>query len=116
MLDQAILKKQQRHFEMIREMSKYSSNTDYKANTTKFMVNKKEVKTENYHLLNGDCVTESKKIKDNAADLCIFSPPFAELYVYSDKEEDMGNVSDYKEFENHFKYFDTTNKEGFKTW
>jgi hypothetical protein len=32
------------------------------------------------------------------------SPPFAELYVYSDKEEDMGNVSDYKQFEQHFKY------------
>ena len=31
-------------------------------------------------------------------------PPFAELYVYSDKAEDMGNVSDYKEFEKHFQY------------
>jgi hypothetical protein len=34
----------------------------------------------------------------------MFSPPFAELYVYSDKEEDMGNVSDYHQFEEHFKY------------
>ena len=31
------------------------------------------------------------------------SPPFTELYVYSDKKEDMGNVSDYKQFETHFK-------------
>ena len=28
----------------------------------------------------------------------------AELYVYSDKPEDMGNVSDYKQFEEHFKH------------
>jgi DNA modification methylase len=101
---QTILEKQQRHFEMIQEMAKYSSEADYKTAKSKFNVVKKEVKTEDYHLLNGDCVQESKKIADNAADLVVFSPPFAELYVYSDKEEDMGNVSDYKQFENHFKF------------
>lgn len=99
-----ILEKQNRHFEMIKEMSMYSANTDYKTAKSKFMVNNKEIKTDNFHLLNGDCVEDSKKIKDNAADICVFSPPFAELYVYSDKEEDMGNVSDYKQFEQHFKY------------
>ena len=100
----SILKKQDRHFHMINEMSKYSSNTNYKSNKSKFKVKSKEVKTNDYHILNGDCVKESKKLKDNSADLCVFSPPFAELYVYSDKEEDMGNVSDYKQFEEHFKY------------
>lgn len=101
---ETILEKQQRHFEMIREMSKYSSEADYKSNKSKVMINNKEIKTENYHLLNGDCVQESKKIADNSADVIVFSPPFAELYVYSDKIEDMGNVSDYKQFEQHFKY------------
>ena len=101
---QSILKKQDRHFHMINEMSKYSSETNYKSNKSNFMINNKEIKTDDYHILNGDCVKESKKIEDNKADLCVFSPPFAELYVYSDKEEDMGNVSDYKEFETHFKY------------
>ena len=99
-----ILEKQDRHFEMIKEMAKYSSQADYKSNKSKVMIPQKEVKTNDYHLLNGDCVSESKKINDKAADLVIFSPPFAELYVYSDKEEDMGNVSDYKQFEDHFKF------------
>jgi len=99
-----ILEKQQRHFEMIQEMAKYSSETDYKTAKSKVMINKKEIKTDQYHIINGDCVQESKKIEDNAADLVVFSPPFAELYVYSDKEEDMGNVSDYKQFEQHFKF------------
>jgi DNA modification methylase len=99
-----ILEKQQRHLEMIQEMSKYSSKANYKTNKSKVVINKKEIKTDNYHILNGDCVQESKKLADNAADLVVFSPPFAELYVYSDKEEDMGNVSDYKQFEQHFKY------------
>jgi DNA modification methylase len=101
---QTILEKQQRHFEMIQEMAKYSSETNYKSNKSKVMINNKEIKTENYHLLNGDCVQESKKLADNSADLVVFSPPFAELYVYSDKEEDMGNVANYKQFEEHFKY------------
>jgi hypothetical protein len=99
-----ILEKQQRHFEMIQEMAKYSSQTNYKTAKSKVMINNKEIKTEKYHLLNGDCVQESKKIADNAADLVVFSPPFAELYVYSDKEEDMGNVANYKQFEEHFKF------------
>ena len=101
---QTILDKQQRHFEMIQEMSKYSSEADYKSAKSKVKIMNKEIKTDKYRLLNGDCVQESKKIDDNSADLVVFSPPFAELYVYSDKEEDMGNVSDYKQFEQHFKY------------
>jgi len=99
-----ILEKQKRHKEMIDEMSKYSSEADYKSSKSKVTISHKEVKTDEYHVINGDCVKESKKIDDNAADLIVFSPPFAELYVYSDKEEDMGNVANYKQFEHHFKF------------
>lgn len=100
----SILEKQKRHFEMIQEMSKYSSETDYKSNKSNFIIDKKETKTDNYHVINGDCVQETKRLKTNSVDLSVFSPPFAELYVYSDKEEDMGNVANYNEFEKHFKY------------
>lgn len=101
---QSILEKQQKHKEMIHEMSKYSADSDYSTNETKFKVTEKEVKTDNYWILNGDCVLESKKIPDNSADISIFSPPFPELYVYSDKAEDMNNVSDFTQFESHFKF------------
>lgn len=101
---QTILDKQQRHKEMITEMAKYSSESNYKSNKSKVMINNKEIKTDHYHLINGDCVQETKKLPDNCADIVVFSPPFAELYVYSDKEEDMGNVQNYKQFEQHFKY------------
>jgi hypothetical protein len=43
-------------------------------------------------------------IPDNSIGFSIFSPPFAELYTYSDKLEDMGNSKDYKEFFEAFKY------------
>jgi hypothetical protein len=99
----SILEKQKKHLQMIKEMSKYSNDSNYKANENA-PVNSKEIKTDNYHLINGDCVQETAKLNDNCADLVVFSPPFAELYVYSDKAEDMGNVSNYKQFEDHFKF------------
>lgn len=100
----SILEKEKKHKLMISEMSKYSANTNYKLNKPDVEIEKKQVKTDNYHLFNGDCVQESKKIHDNSADLTVFSPPFAELYVYSDKAEDMGNVTDYEQFKTHFRF------------
>jgi DNA modification methylase len=101
---QTILAKEKQHFERISEMAKYSAETNYKTQKSKVKIMNKEVKTKDYHLINGDCVAETKNLPDNCADIIVFSPPFAELYVYSDKEEDMGNVSNYKQFENHFGY------------
>ena len=46
----------------------------------------------------GDCVQLIKNVSDESVGFSIFSPPFAELYTYSDKLEDMGNSKDYKEF------------------
>lgn len=99
-----ILEKEKKHKTMIREMSNYSAITDYKLNKSNVMITKKEIKTDDYHIINGDCVQETKRLESNCADLIVFSPPFAELYVYSDKSEDMGNVSNYKQFEQHFQY------------
>lgn len=99
----SILEKQKKHFKMIQEMSKYSSDADYAAIKNQ-PIKTSEVENKRYKLMHGDCVQRSKDLKDNEADLCVFSPPFAELYVYSDKAEDMGNVSDYQQFEQHFKY------------
>jgi len=99
----SILKKQEKHIQMIQEMSKYSSESDYKAVINQ-PVKTSEVETDQYKLMNGDCVERCADIGDNEADLCVFSPPFAELYVYSDKPNDMGNVTDYEQFEQHFKY------------
>lgn len=100
----SILEKEKKHKMMISEMAKYSSETNYKTAISKFKIMNKEIKTDDYWVINGDCVQETDNIPDNSADVCVFSPPFAELYVYSDKPEDMGNVSNYKQFEEQFQY------------
>lgn len=52
----------------------------------------------------GDCVQLIQNVPDESIGFSIFSPPFAELYTYSDKLEDMGNSKDYKEFFTAFKF------------
>lgn len=52
----------------------------------------------------GDCVQLIREVPDESVGFSIFSPPFAELYTYSDKLEDMGNSRDYKEFFTAFNY------------
>jgi DNA modification methylase len=57
-----------------------------------------EVSNEYYNIRRGDCVDLIKDLKDESIGLSVFSPPFAELYTYSNHIEDMGNSKDYNEF------------------
>ena len=59
---------------------------------------------DNWEMVCGDSVVESKQISDNSIDFQIFSPPFANLYIYSDSYRDMGNVKDDDEFFKNFGY------------
>ena len=56
------------------------------------------------HIKLGDCVQLIQEVPDESIGFSIFSPPFAELYTYSDKLEDMGNSKDYNEFFKAFKF------------
>ena len=55
-------------------------------------------KTQSATLHLGDCVQLIRDIPDDSIGFSIFSPPFAELYTYSDQVADMGNSKDYREF------------------
>ena len=50
----------------------------------------------------GDCVRVARQIEDESIDFSVFSPPFADLFTYSDDLQDMGNCSDMSEFTKHF--------------
>ena len=74
----------------------------------KIILKKMEVsnqyKSERCDIRLGDCVQLIQSIPDESIGFSIFSPPFAELYTYSDKLEDMGNSKDYQEFFKAFKF------------
>ena len=101
---ESIIKKEARHRKMIHKMSEYSA--EAKISDQKLIDDKEfsEIKEKDYWLMNGDCVQCIKKVESESVGLSLFSPPFAELYVYSEKAEDMGNVKNYEQFEKHFSY------------
>jgi hypothetical protein len=59
---------------------------------------KEQTKTDWCDLRLGDCVQLIQDVPTESVGFSIFSPPFAELYTYSDELEDMGNSKDYEEF------------------
>lgn len=61
-----------------------------------------QVITDKYALYNGDSCEVLKTIPDASIDFSIFSPPFADLYCYSDSPNDLGNCRSYDEFFAHF--------------
>lgn len=52
----------------------------------------------------GDCVKWARRMEDNSVDYSVFSPPFADLFVYSNSDHDMGNCKDDDEFAAQLKY------------
>lgn len=52
----------------------------------------------------GDCVKWTRRMEDNSIDYSIFSPPFADLFTYSNSDHDMGNCKDDEEFVNQMKF------------
>lgn len=58
----------------------------------------------NWTIYHGDSVEVLKSIPDNSIGYSIFSPPFADLYVYSDSERDLGNNKNYDDFWKHFDF------------
>ena len=59
---------------------------------------------ENFTLYHGDSCVVMNDLPDDSVDFCIHSPPFSNLYIYSDSEADMGNCANSSEFFTHYQY------------
>ena len=101
---QAIDTKQKQFEIMQNEMSK-AINANLNGQMMKSAVyNTEEVNNEFYKIKRGDCIQLIKELKSESIGLSVFSPPFAELYTYSNHLEDMGNSKDYNEFLTQFNF------------
>lgn len=58
----------------------------------------------NWTVMNGDCVEIIKGLPDSSMGMCLYSPPFSSLYIYSDSVSDMGNSADHEEFARHYSF------------
>lgn len=60
--------------------------------------------TDRFALYNGDSAEVIQELPDDSMDYSIFSPPFEDLYTYSDSPRDLGNCRNTEEFYEQFKF------------
>jgi DNA modification methylase len=58
----------------------------------------------NYALFLGDAVEVVAQLPERSVDLQVYSPPFANLYTYSDSLRDMGNCANEEEFIRSYRF------------
>lgn len=54
---------------------------------------------------NSDCIEGMHAMPEKSVDCAVFSPPFGDLFVYSDSERDLGNAGTGQKFINQYKFF-----------
>lgn len=69
------------------------------------MSKKPEYSGQGWALHNSDCIEGMHAMPDDSVDCAIFSPPFGDLFVYSDSERDLGNAGTGQAFINQYAFF-----------
>jgi DNA modification methylase len=95
---QTFYRKQSQFEEMQKEMTMAANKNINDTKKIKMERKFEEYKTSEFTIQLGDAVQLIKNIPDESIGLSVSSPPFADLYCYSDELEDMGNSKNYKEF------------------
>ena len=65
---------------------------------------KDQLHTDNYSIINGDCMHVLPTLEDESIDLSVYSPPFANLYTYSSSPNDMSNVDSHQQFLDQYEF------------
>jgi DNA modification methylase len=95
----------QKQFEIMQKEMSEAVNVHLRGETmAQSIFNNEGVSNEWYNVKRGDCVQLIREVPDNSIGLSVFSPPFAELYTYSNHIEDMGNSKDYNQFLKQFSF------------
>lgn len=100
---QVVKSKMAAHEKMQAEMKKAAD--AFRESETKKLTMKTDItidQGDDWKLYNADCVRAAKLLNDNSIHFSIFSPPFADLFTYSDDLQDMGNCNGADEFMEHF--------------
>lgn len=100
-----IRRKMDQHAEMQNEM-KFAARHLANGSDRKLAMNTelKKDSSAGWTVYNGDCVRVAKQIESNSIDFSVYSPPFANLYVYSADVQDMGNCANQDEFFKQYRF------------
>jgi len=62
------------------------------------------METVDWRAMLGDSCIRMEEIADESVDLSVYSPPFADLFVYSNSERDLGNSRNWDQFFEHYQF------------
>jgi DNA modification methylase len=99
--------KQVKHHEMRSEMNAAMAENGWNVSVPRKLTTEIDTdyaESERWKLYLGDCVQELEKIDDGSIHLSVYSPPFSNLYIYSDSIADLGNSADHEEFFEHYEF------------
>jgi DNA modification methylase len=65
---------------------------------------KNQIVTDKYAIYNGDCMEVVTTLENESIDLSIYSPPFADLYIYSNSEKDFSNCESKEQFLQQYEF------------
>lgn len=69
------------------------------------MAKQPEYQGRGWALHNSDCIESMHAMPEASVDCSVFSPPFGDLFVYSDSERDLGNAGEGEAFTNQYRFF-----------
>ncbi len=69
------------------------------------MAKQPEYQGDEWLIHNSDCVEGMYAMPESSVDCAIFSPPFWDLFVYSDSERDLGNAGEGDAFIDQYRFF-----------
>lgn len=62
------------------------------------------IQGKNFTAINGDSCEELQKLEPESIDLSCYSPPFVDLFTYTDSLHDLGNCTNREEFYQHYAF------------
>lgn len=62
------------------------------------------IRGQNWTAMLGDSCELLKELEADSVDLSVYSPPFADLYTYTDSERDLGNSHGWEQFFEHYAF------------
>jgi hypothetical protein len=98
---QTIQEKKRRHEEMKREMLAGTIGERQKTQTVPYFGKRSG---HDWTIHHGDCVHVCNMLESDSIGYSVYSPPFSNLYIYSDSAFDMGNSANDTEFMEHYKF------------
>jgi DNA modification methylase len=99
-----IMRKQDQH-DTMRSLMKFTRENLMEESTFTQMKTDITLATgEDWQLYHGDCVRVARDLPDESVGLSLFSPPFADVFCYSNDIQDMGNCNGLSDFMVQFGY------------